>query len=65
MKNSDYSLFLSDIKEKIKKAQYAAMKAVNTELVLLYWEIGKSISEKKRQQGWGKSVVETSPKICR
>ncbi len=62
MKNSDYSLFLSDIKAKIKKAQYEAMKTVNTELVLLYWEIGKSISEKKIQQGWGKAVVENLAK---
>jgi predicted nuclease of restriction endonuclease-like (RecB) superfamily len=62
MKNTDYLLFLSDIKSKIKQAQYEAMKAVNTQLVLLYWEIGKLISEKQAQQGWGKSVVENLAK---
>lgn len=62
MKDTDYTLFLSDIKAKIQQAQYEAMKAVNTHLVLLYWEIGKSISEKQVQQGWGKSVVENLAK---
>ncbi len=62
MKTTDYALFLSDIKAKIKQAQYEAMKAVNTQLVWLYWEIGKSITEKQAQQGWGKSVVENLAK---
>jgi adenylate cyclase len=42
--------------------QYEAMKAVNTQLVWLYWEIGKSVSEKQAQAGWGKSVVENLAK---
>ena len=63
MKTTDYALFLSDIKAKIKQAQYEAMKAVNTQLVWLYWEIGKSITEKQAQQGWGKSVVENLAKV--
>jgi predicted nuclease of restriction endonuclease-like (RecB) superfamily len=62
MKTTDYAHFLSDIKAKIKQAQYEAMKAVNTQLVWLYWEIGKSIVEKQAQQGWGKSIVENLAK---
>jgi len=54
-----YQAFLSEIKEKIHKAQYEAMKKVNRALVALYWEIGKSIVEKQKEHGWGKSVVET------
>ena len=54
-----YKEFLSEIKEKIHKAQYEAMKQVNKTLLTLYWEIGKSIVEKQKQHGWGKSVVET------
>ncbi|MFN0037039.1 MAG: YhcG family protein [Saprospiraceae bacterium] len=54
----EYTSFLSDIKTKIRQAQYAAMKAVNAELVRLYWDIGQGITEKQQQAGWGKSVVE-------
>ena len=35
------------------------MKQVNKSLLKLYWEIGKSIVEKQKQHGWGKSIVET------
>jgi len=34
------------------------MKKVNSELMLLYWEIGEEINRKQRELGWGKSVVE-------
>ena len=36
--------FISDIKIKVRKAQYEALKVVNVELINLYWDIGKSIS---------------------
>ncbi len=48
--------FIADIKQKIRLAQYEALKAVNVHLINLYWEIGKSISE-KQAESWGKAVV--------
>jgi predicted nuclease of restriction endonuclease-like (RecB) superfamily len=48
--------FISDIKQKIRNAQHEALKVVNLQLINLYWEIGKSISE-KQVENWGKSVV--------
>lgn len=51
--------FLTEIKQKIAAAQYEAFKAVNNELINLYWEIGKSIVAKQEAYGWGKSVVQT------
>lgn len=50
--------FITEIKQKVREAQYAALKAVNVELIRLYWEIGKSISE-KQGESWGKAVVPT------
>jgi predicted nuclease of restriction endonuclease-like (RecB) superfamily len=41
----------------IQKARYNAYKAVNTELINLYWEIGKYITERTQSEGWGKSTV--------
>jgi predicted nuclease of restriction endonuclease-like (RecB) superfamily len=54
-------IFITDIKHKVRSAQYEALKAVNTELINLYWEIGKSITE-KQSESWGKAVVETLSK---
>jgi predicted nuclease of restriction endonuclease-like (RecB) superfamily len=56
--NKDYKAFFIEIKEKIYKAQYEALKQVNTALIKLYWDIGKSIVEKQKKHKWGKSVVE-------
>jgi len=53
-----YAEFVNDIKQRILMAQYAALRAVNKELIQLYWEIGKQIVEKQTLLGWGKSVVE-------
>ena len=55
--HNNYLEWLGDIKQRILSAQYEAMKTVNTTVINLYWEIGRSIAE-KQANGWGKSVVE-------
>lgn len=42
----------------IEQAKMRAIKAVNTEMIDMYWQIGRYISEKAEQEGWGKSVVQ-------
>ena len=54
----EYSLFRDDILKRIRSAQYEALRAVNKELISLYWEIGRQITERQKTLGWGKSVVE-------
>lgn len=54
----DYGILLADIKQRIRSAQYDALKAVNKELISLYWDIGKIIIERLKGKSWGKSVVE-------
>lgn len=58
----DYQQFKTDITARIRTAQYEALKAVNQEMIALYWEIGKRITEQQQRQGWGKSVVQTLSK---
>ncbi len=48
--------FIINVIDKVRQAQYEALKAVNVHLINLYWEIGKSISE-KQIESWGKSIV--------
>jgi len=47
----------TEIQKLIRKAKTRAFKAVNTELIGLYWEIGKYISGKITKAEWGKGVV--------
>lgn len=53
-----YSLLLKEIKERVRAAQYQALKAVNKELIGLYWDIGRLIVERQKGDTWGKAVVE-------
>jgi len=53
-----YSAFFTTLKERILRARTSAARAVNRELVLLYWDIGRGIAEKQQAAGWGDSVVE-------
>jgi predicted nuclease of restriction endonuclease-like (RecB) superfamily len=55
---SEYGHLLSDIKERIRSAQYEALRAVNKELVALYWDIGRMIGERQRNAEHGDSIVE-------
>jgi len=57
-----YNNFLKDIKQRIRIAQYEALKSVNKELILLYWDIGGKIVDNQKKHGWGKAVVETLAK---
>lgn len=55
---NDYKTLLTDVKLRIRSAQYAALKAVNTEMISLYWDIGQMIVNRQKGETWGKSVVE-------
>lgn len=59
---TNYGSLLREIKERIHKAQYEALKAVNKELIALYWDIGSLIVGRQKKHGWGKSVVENLAK---
>lgn len=54
----NYDAWLRDLKGRIQSAQTRAVLAVNSELLLLYWDIGLSIIEKQQQQAWGSKIVE-------
>jgi len=57
LQENKFRNFVSDIKKRILKGQYEALKSVNKELIGLYWDIGKSIVSKQKEYGWGKSIV--------
>jgi len=54
--DNNHLLFIAEIKERVRNVQYEAMKGVNVQLINLYWELGKVISE-KQAVGWEKSIV--------
>ena len=53
-----YPEFLGELKQRIATARLNAARTVNRELILLYWDIGQEILERKAELQWGQSVIE-------
>jgi predicted nuclease of restriction endonuclease-like (RecB) superfamily len=53
-----YNDWLGELKNRIHTARQRATLAVNSELVLLYWQIGRDILARQAAQGWGAKVIE-------
>jgi predicted nuclease of restriction endonuclease-like (RecB) superfamily len=58
IETSEYETLFGEVKNRILKGQYEALKAVNRELISVYWDIGKLIVERQKNETWGKSVVD-------
>jgi len=54
----EYRDFIAALKSRVQAARISAARAVNSEIILLYWDIGQGIVEKQQALGWGESVVE-------
>src|SRR5690349_9451102 len=52
-----YATLLTEIKQRIRGAHLRTVLAVNSELILLYWSIGRDIRARKRAEGWGAKVI--------
>ena len=65
MLTNEYKGTLELIKQEIHSARFHVVRTITREHILLYWKIGKIISEKQLEQGWGKSVVEKYQATCK
>jgi len=54
----EYRQFIEQLKARVLSARLSASRAVNRDVILLYWDIGRGIVEKQQTLGWGDSIVE-------
>jgi predicted nuclease of restriction endonuclease-like (RecB) superfamily len=54
----EYRQFIEDLKARVTSTRLSASRAVNRNLILLYWDIGRGIVERQQTLGWGDAVVE-------
>ena len=59
-KPAAYASAFAEIRERIRKAQHAALKSVNKQLVGLYWDIGRIIVERQAAEGLGQGNCPTT-----
>lgn len=52
-----YTELLGELKDRVRAARTKALRAVNTQLIELYWSIGHSVRAQQEQQGWGSQVI--------
>ena len=57
-KNQDYKNWLIGLKANIKSSQIKAALAVNSQLIQLYWDLGKQIVEKQENTKWGSGFID-------
>lgn len=53
-----YSVLLAGIKERITHERIKAVLSANAAMVLMYWDIGRSILERQHVEGWGAKVID-------
>lgn len=56
--SAEYAVVLATLKDRLRAAQVRAVVAVNRELVLLYWQLGREILERQAELGWGAKVID-------
>lgn len=52
-----YAQLLSSLKAEVRAAQLRAHRIVNTELLTLYWSIGRAILDRQAAEGWATRVI--------
>lgn len=57
-RQQEYRQWLTELKQNIRKSQIKAAVAINTELIRLYWDLGKQIVEKQENAQWGSGFIE-------
>lgn len=55
--NQEYKQWLIDLKKRIRQSQLKAAVKVNSELIILYWSMGKDIVEKQEKAKWGNGFI--------
>jgi len=56
--SNEYVQLLETLKERIRSSRLRAALAVNEELILLYWGIGRDILQRQESAGWGAKVID-------
>jgi hypothetical protein len=56
--DNGYQQWLTDLKVSIRRSQIKASIRINTELLYLYWELGKDIVTRQMESTWGSGFLE-------
>lgn len=55
--SKDYQTFINQIKQSVQLARNRAIRSVNSELIGLYYQIGRQIARKQKETNWGDDLI--------
>lgn len=58
MNQYSYKDLLIEVKSRIKEAQVKTVSAANSQLLLLYWQLGNYILTNQKAKGWGAKIID-------
>lgn len=65
IRDENYYIWLKGLKNQIKQSQIKAALAVNSEMILLYWDLGAQIVDKQENTEWGSGFINQLSKDLR
>jgi predicted nuclease of restriction endonuclease-like (RecB) superfamily len=54
----NYAEILNEVKTEVRRGYVRTQRAANTEMIAMYWRIGKIIADRQAAEGWGAKVVQ-------
>jgi predicted nuclease of restriction endonuclease-like (RecB) superfamily len=54
---ADYTDLLGELKNRVRAARTTALRTVNTQLIELYWSVGRTVLERQEVESWGSGVI--------
>ena len=54
----DYASILAALKQRIHETRLRTILSANASMVLLYWDMGKTILDRQSSEGWGARVID-------
>jgi predicted nuclease of restriction endonuclease-like (RecB) superfamily len=57
--DAEYKSIVNELKQKIRISQQKAILSANKQLISLYWNIGSTILDMQKKEGWGAKIIES------
>jgi len=54
----NYPEFIENLKQRVAKERLKSIISANSSMIVMYWDIGKSILERQQKEGWGTKVID-------
>lgn len=60
--SDSYLDFIEEVKKEIQKQRISVVLNANSSMICLYWNIGRAILQKQKEEGWGAKVIDRMAK---